>query len=102
VLSTPIPSEASASFTAEDVRAILDAIRPYFERDGGGIELVAIEGCNVRVRLHGACTSCPSVSTSLQFGVERRLREELPGFGELIADTNSDRTTPKRWWQFLG
>ena len=91
-----------ASFTSEDVCAVLDSVRPYFERDGGGIELVAVEGCNVRVRLYGACTSCSSSAISLQHGVERRLREELPGFGELIADSSPERSTPRRWWQLLG
>ena len=91
-----------ASFTCEDVQAVLDSVRPYFERDGGGIELVAVEGCNVRVRLFGACTTCSSSAISLQHGVERKLREELPGFGELIADSSAGRSAPRRWWQFLG
>jgi Fe-S cluster biogenesis protein NfuA len=91
-----------APFTSDDVRAVLDSVRPYFERDGGGIELVAVEGCNVRVRLYGACTTCASSAISLQHGVERRLREELPGFGELFADSSAERSAPRRWWQFLG
>lgn len=91
-----------APFTSEDVKRVLDSVRPYFERDGGNIELVAVEGCNVRVRLHGTCTTCSSSASSLQHGVERRLREELPGFGELIADSSAERSAPRRWWQFLG
>jgi Fe-S cluster biogenesis protein NfuA len=94
--------EDESPFTSDDVRSVLESVRPHFERDGGGIELVAVEGCNVRVRVFGACSGCSSVAASLRHGVERRLREELPGFGELIADSPRERSAPRRWWQLLG
>jgi Fe-S cluster biogenesis protein NfuA len=79
--------EASASaITAEQVEAVLDRVRPAIRSDGGDIELVAIEGNNVHVRLQGHCVGCPSSMMTLKFGVERALREEIPDFGELITD----------------
>ena len=57
------------------VRKILDEdIRPYVQADGGDIELVGIEGKRVKVRLLGACGTCPSSIQTLRQGVEARLR----------------------------
>ena len=41
----------------ERVRAALDKIRPALQQDGGDVELVAIEGGVVKVRLVGACVA---------------------------------------------
>ena len=32
----------------------------------------------VKVRLRGACGSCPSALMTLKYGVEERLKEEIP------------------------
>ena len=57
------------------VRKVIDTdLRPYVQADGGDIELVAIEGQRVKVRLLGACTTCPSSPSTLREGVEARLR----------------------------
>ena len=69
-----------------DVERVLEALRPTLARHGGGIELVCVEGCNVRVSLKGACVGCPSSLMTLRESVEKQLREEIAGFGELIAE----------------
>jgi Fe-S cluster biogenesis protein NfuA len=89
-------------FDQRDVETVLEAVRPYLVRHGGDVELVSVDGANVRVRLRGACTSCPSASVTLRFAVEQKLREELPGFGELVAESALERAAPKRWWSLLG
>jgi Fe-S cluster biogenesis protein NfuA len=71
--------------TAE-VETALNRLRPYARSHGGDIELVAIDGPDVRVRLKGACVGCPSSTVTLKQGVERALREEVAGFGDLIAE----------------
>lgn len=63
----------------ERVQEVLDKLRPYIQRDGGDVELVEIEDKIVRVRLLGACGSCPSSTITLKAGIERALVEELPG-----------------------
>jgi len=78
--------DAEPEITAKQVEAALDRVRPMIRADGGDIELVAIEGCDVRVRLKGACLGCPSSTITLRGGVERVLREEVAGFGDLITD----------------
>jgi len=62
----------------ERVRAALDKIRPALQQDGGDVELVAIEGGVVKVRLVGACGGCPMSQLTLTQGVERILKAEVP------------------------
>ena len=68
----------------QQVQEVLEKLRPFLLRDGGDVELVNVdeEGV-VRVRLMGACGSCPSSTITLKAGIERALLEEVPGFTEL-------------------
>lgn len=64
----------------DQVRNVIDRIRPAVQDDGGDLELVEVTaGGVVRIRLHGACVGCPSSQITLQMGVERNLRERVPG-----------------------
>ncbi|PYZ92922.1 hypothetical protein CR194_14885 [Salipaludibacillus keqinensis] len=65
------------------VQEVLDKLRPFLLRDGGDVELVDIEDGVVKVRLMGACGSCPSSTITLKAGIERALLEEVPGVTEL-------------------
>ena len=58
----------------------IDAIRPALQMDGGDIELIGIneEGV-VQVKLSGACDSCSISWLTLKGGVERILKERVPG-----------------------
>lgn len=73
--------------TADQVEAALEKVRPALAAHNGNIELVRIEGQNVHVRWKGNCIGCPISAMTLKYGVERALREEVAGFGELIAET---------------
>lgn len=66
------------------VQEVLDKLRPFLLRDGGDVELVEVdeEGI-VKVRLLGACGSCPSSTITLKAGIERALLEEVPGVKEI-------------------
>lgn len=48
------PGESEQSFE-QQIEAALEKVRPALQADGGDIELLAVEGCNARVRLVGAC-----------------------------------------------
>lgn len=63
----------------EKVEEALAEIRPMLQADGGDIELVGIEGGTVKVRLRGACAGCPGAAMTLRMGVERKLKEMVPG-----------------------
>ncbi|NJM27930.1 MAG: NifU family protein [Pseudanabaena sp. RU_4_16] len=69
--------------TCENVETVLDELRPYLLADGGNVELVEVEGPVVRLRLQGACGSCPSSAMTLRMGIERKLRETIPDIGEV-------------------
>jgi Fe-S cluster biogenesis protein NfuA len=68
------------------VRQIIETqIRPLLQRDGGDIEFVGMNGTTVKVRLQGACRGCPASQMTLQMGVERLLKEELPEITGVVA-----------------
>lgn len=65
------------------VQEVLDKLRPFLLRDGGDCELVDVEDGIVKLRLLGACGSCPSSTITLKAGIERALVEEVPGVIEV-------------------
>ncbi len=60
------------------VQAALDDIRPQIQMDGGDVELVAVEGSTVKVRLVGHCAGCPMSQMTLKNGIEAHLKEIVP------------------------
>lgn len=73
----------SLALTMDNVENVLDELRPYLMADGGNVELAEIEGPIVKLRLQGACGSCPSSAMTLKMGIERRLREKIPEIVEV-------------------
>jgi Fe-S cluster biogenesis protein NfuA len=77
----------SISMSNQDIKAevqeVLDKLRPFLLRDGGDCELVDVEDGIVKLRLLGACGSCPSSTITLKAGIERALLEEVPGVIEV-------------------
>ncbi|RSK28432.1 NifU family protein [Bacillus sp. HMF5848] len=65
------------------VQVVLDKLRPFLLRDGGDCELVDVEDGIVKLRLLGACGTCPSSTITLKAGIERALLEEVPGVVEV-------------------
>ncbi len=58
----------------------IDAIRPALQMDGGDIELVGVNDDGVvQVKLSGACDSCSISWLTLKGGVERILKDRVPG-----------------------
>ncbi len=74
---------ATLALTEPNVEKILDELRPYLLADGGNVELVELDGPIVKLRLNGACSSCPSSAMTLRMGIERRLREFIPEIAEI-------------------
>jgi Fe-S cluster biogenesis protein NfuA len=68
----------------DQVRAVIEKVRPFLQMDGGDIELIAIEDCNALVRLHGACSACSISDVHMKMGVEAAIKRDIPEFGELI------------------
>jgi Fe-S cluster biogenesis protein NfuA len=74
---------ATLELNAVNVETVLDELRPYLMADGGNVELVELEGPVVKLRLQGACGSCPSSAMTLKMGIERKLRETIPEISEV-------------------
>ena len=72
------------ALTHENVDKALDELRPFLMSDGGNVEIVEIDGPIVKVRLQGACGSCPSSTMTLKMGIERKLKEMLPEVSEVV------------------
>lgn len=68
-----------------DVAAVLELIRPILQADGGDVRLVDVnEDGVVSVELQGACKGCPMSQMTLANGVERILKERVPGVTKVV------------------
>ncbi|MEI6154607.1 MAG: NifU family protein [Deltaproteobacteria bacterium] len=69
----------------EKVEASIGKVRPFLQRDGGDIELVDVVDGVVKVKLKGACGSCPMSLMTLKMGVEKQLKQDIPEIKEVVA-----------------
>ncbi len=61
------------------VQAALDQVRPALQADGGDVELIDVKDDGlVLVKLQGACHGCPMAAMTLQMGIERVLKSQVP------------------------
>jgi Fe-S cluster biogenesis protein NfuA len=68
----------------EKVEQALEKIRPFLQRDGGDIQLVDVVDGVVKVKLTGACGSCPMSMMTLKMGVESELKRQIPEVKEVV------------------
>jgi Fe-S cluster biogenesis protein NfuA len=68
-----------------EVEKVLEAIRPAIQSDNGDIILRDVDTDTglVLVELTGACVSCPASTLTLKAGVERILKDRVPGVTEV-------------------
>ena len=78
---------ASGTATRDKILETLDYMRPALQEDGGDIELVDFdEGSGVvKVSLFGACDGCPIASVTMTQGVERIIKDRVPGVTQVEA-----------------
>jgi len=68
-----------------DVAAVLELIRPSLMADGGDVTLVDVsDDGTVTVELTGACKGCPLSELTLANGIERILKERVPGVVRVV------------------
>ena len=63
----------------EQIKEVLEKIRPNLQADGGDVEFVSLEGDVVKVRLLGACGGCPMAAMTLKNGIERIIKQHVEG-----------------------
>ncbi len=70
----------------EKVEAAINKVRPALQADGGNVELLDVSPDGVvKVKLTGACGSCPMSQMTLKMGIERVIKQEVPEVKEVVA-----------------
>jgi len=68
------------------VNETLGMVRPYLQADGGDISVVELtDDLILKVKLLGACGSCPFSIQTLKAGVEQAIRRDIPEITEVVA-----------------
>ena len=69
----------------DKVKEVLDKIRPQLQMDGGDVELLEITDDGiVKVRLTGHCAGCMHAQQTLQFGIERAIKQFVPEIKSVV------------------
>ena len=63
----------------QQVKVVIDQIRPAVQGDGGDVVLVGVKAGVVSLRLTGACATCPMSSYTLKLGIEQQLIQKVRG-----------------------
>ncbi|HPB46834.1 MAG: NifU family protein [Microthrixaceae bacterium] len=69
----------------DKVLEVIEIVRPAIQADGGDVNLIEVdEGAGVvTVELTGACVSCPASTVTLKAGIERIMKDRVPGVTEV-------------------
>lgn len=79
------PNELEESALLEQINSFLDQrVRPALAGDGGGLEVLGIDGYTLMIRYQGACGSCPSAISGTLTAIENLLRREINPAIEVI------------------
>jgi Fe-S cluster biogenesis protein NfuA len=61
------------------VQNVIEKVRPYLQADGGDVSFVELTDNNiVKVKLQGACGSCPHAMMTLKYGIEAAIKKVVP------------------------
>jgi Fe-S cluster biogenesis protein NfuA len=82
-----------------EVEKVIEVIRPAIQADNGDVILHDVDEVTglVTVELIGACVTCPASTVTLKAGLERILKDRVPGVTEVIdagAAANAIGETP--------
>lgn len=85
-------TEEPGPIDAEKLQEALDYIRPAVQADGGDIVLLGSEDGTVNLQMVGACGGCPLSMMTLKAGIERILKDRVPGVQEVNATADAPGT----------
>ncbi len=95
IIEVASPTDAAAEADVPDGNGIdidvtlleetLEYIRPALQADGGDLVLLGAQNGRVSLQLVGACGGCPMSTMTLTAGIERILRDRVPGVDEVVA-----------------
>jgi Fe-S cluster biogenesis protein NfuA len=91
--STPVTIASTARpegpVDIDVLRETLDYIRPAVQADGGDLILLGVEGGEVNLQMVGACGGCPLSMMTLKAGIERILKDRVPGVETVNASADA-------------
>ena len=77
--------EKKSPIDIEKLNQTIDYIRPAVQADGGDLKLSKVDNGVVNIQMLGACQGCPLSIATLKSGIERIIKEKVPGVLEVIA-----------------
>ncbi|MEX1207956.1 MAG: NifU family protein [Acidimicrobiia bacterium] len=83
--TTAVVEETSGKVDLNALQETLEYIRPALQADGGDLILLGVDGGTVNLQMVGACGGCPMSTMTLTAGIERILRDRVPGVMEVVA-----------------
>lgn len=94
--STPVtiapPSTEDVPIDLDKLNEALEYIRPAVQADGGDLVLLGAEDGKVSLQMVGACGGCPLSMMTLKAGIERILKDRVPGVKQVIASADAPGT----------
>jgi Fe-S cluster biogenesis protein NfuA len=67
------------------IEKALDKARPYLNTDGGDVEVVSLtEDLILKIRLIGACGTCPQSYMTFKTGIETAIKDAVPEIQKII------------------
>lgn len=71
---------------ADEIRAVIEELRPYLNMDGGDVEFIKYEEDEktVYVRMSGACAMCMVQDDTLEYGLLQAIKEKVPSVENII------------------
>lgn len=68
------------------LKRVLEEIRPNLQADGGDMAYIGVDDEGVvSLELQGHCAGCPMSQLTLSMGIERVLKEHVPGVTRVVA-----------------
>src|SRR5690606_24365117 len=80
------PRRSRVSIDLAKVEEVIEIMRPAIQADGGDISLVDVDVDTgvVTVELTGACVSCPASTVTMKAGIERIMKDRVPGVTSVV------------------
>ena len=72
--------------TDENVREILEKVRPYIKMHGGDFNLVGVNEGTVKLTISGSCSHCEMADLTYNTLIAGLLRDELSGINEVVIE----------------
>ena len=82
---SPKKREEQVDIDLHILNETIEYIRPAVQADGGDIKLASVDNGVVNIEMLGACVGCPLSIATLKSGIERILKDKVPGVEEVIA-----------------